>query len=101
MKYKQITSNYIDDVIAEAMYAREIEFFHYEFDSINFIELLKTMPEGAEHNALQDRLNQTLLQMAYVDNIYDSLKMQITDEVAHQEAIIRTAEKRKNYVPTK
>ena len=101
MKYQQLTSDYKDDTIAEAMYGREIEYFHYEFDSLNFTSMLNTLPDGAERDALQERLNQTLKQMEYVDRIYDALKKQITDQASHEAAIIRTTEKRKNHVLTK
>ena len=95
MKYAQISSTYKDDTIAEAMYSREVEFFHYEFDANNFKFLLEAEPEGAYRDNLQKRLDDTLLQMDNVDRIYNALKAQITDEEAHQAAVLRTEEKRK------
>jgi 4-hydroxy-3-methylbut-2-enyl diphosphate reductase IspH len=101
MKYKQLTQQYRDDTLAEAMYGREVEYFHYEFDSVNFTTLLKTLPDGAERDSLQERLTQTLVQMDYVDKVYQALEAQITDQEAHEAAIVRTTQKRKDYVPAK
>lgn len=96
MIYKQLESTYKDDVLAEAMYAREVEFFHYDFDRRNFISILSQMESGPEKKALESRLNETIDQMAAVDNIYKALEEQIADENAHEAAILRTALKRKD-----
>jgi len=94
MNYKQIPSSYKDDTIAEAMYGRELEYFHYEFDATNFKHLLLTAPAGSYRDNLQERLDSTLTQMANVDAIYEALKLQITSPQAHESAVIRAAEKR-------
>lgn len=95
MKYTQIPQTYKDDVIAEAMYARELEYFHYEFDATNFRRLLETAPEGPYRDNLTERLEATLAQMRNVDAIYEALTSQITSTAAHLEAVARTTEKRK------
>ena len=98
MKYEQLASTYKDDVIAEAMYARELEYFHYEFDSINFMQLLTELPEGSARDDIENRLNDTLAQMDGVDRIYNALKSQITDIEAHQAAVQRAIVKREKQV---
>ena len=94
MKYEQLGKDYKSDVIADAMYAREVEYFHYEFDSINYEFLLNNAPKGADVTDIQKRLADTRLQMAAVDNTYEALKAQITDEAEHEAAVIRTTKKR-------
>ena len=101
MKYTQLPQTYQDDVLAEAMYGREVEHFHYKFDSINFAKLLETLPPSPYRENVQQRYDETIACMATVDNIYAALASQITDQEAHSAAILRTTEKRKNHVPTK
>ena len=94
MNYAQLTNTYKDDTIAEAMYGREVEYFHYEFDAKNFEFLLLTEPAGPNRDNLIERLEGSRAQMANVEGIYEALKAQITDEAAHQAAIVRTTKKR-------
>jgi hypothetical protein len=101
MEYSQITQTYRDDVLAEAMYGREIEYFHYDFDRINFAKLLETLPPSPYRDDVQQRHNETVDRMVTVDAIYAALASQITDPDAHAAAILRTTEKRRNHVPTK
>jgi len=101
MNYSQLSQTYQDDVLAEAMYGREVEHFHYKFDSINFAKLLETLPPSPYRENVQQRHDETLDRMATVDGIYAALASQITDPEAHAAAILRTTEKRKNYVPAK
>jgi hypothetical protein len=96
MKYVQLNSTYKDDTIAEAMYAREVEYFHYEFDAINFEVILKSEKNELRRTDLQDRLSTTRLEMEQVDAIYRALQSQITSEDAHQAAIARTTKKRED-----
>jgi len=101
MKYKQLKQIYCDDTLAEALYSREVECFHYEFDRINFAKLLETLPPSPYRDNVQQRHDETLDRMATVDAIYTALESQITDPEAHAAAIVRTTEKRKNHVPVK
>ncbi len=94
MNYKQLTETYKADTIANAMYAREIEYFHYEFDVRNFEHLLDNAPAGADTSDLQERLDSTRTQMLAVDNTYKALEAQITDQAEHEAAVIRTTKKR-------
>jgi len=101
MKYEQINPTYRDDLIAEALYSREIEYFHYDFDRINFEHILKDLPECDYRTSIEKRLFETIGAMAQVEKTADALRAQITDPEAHAAAIVRTTEKRKNHVPTK
>jgi len=94
MKYKQLPSTYKSDTIANAMYAREIEYFHYEFDATNFEHLIDNAPTGANTKDLQERLVNTREQMEAVDNTYKALEDQIVDQSEHEAAVIRTTKKR-------
>ena len=101
MKYTQLPQTYCDDVLAEAIYAREVEFFHYSFDKTNFVNLLQDMPPSDYRANIEARLASTIEQMGNVESIYNALLAQVTDADAHAAAIVRTTEKRKNYVPAK
>ena len=101
MKYEQISSTYRDDLIAEALYGREIEYFHYDFDRINFEHILIGLPECDYRTNIEKRLFDTIGAMVQIERTVAALRAQITDPEAHAAAIIRTTEKRKNHVPTK
>ncbi len=101
MIYTQLPQTYCDDVLAEAIYGREVEFFHYDFDRNNFVKLLENIPSGAYRDDIENRLSSTIEQMHNVELIYNALLAQITDQKAHGAAIIRTTEKRENHVPIK
>ena len=101
MKYEQIPQTYRNDLIAEALYSREIEYFHYDFDRINFEHILKDLPECDYRALLEKRHFDTVGAMAQVEKTIDALRAQITDLEAHAAAIVRTNEKRKNHVPAK
>jgi hypothetical protein len=101
MKYEQLPQTYRDDVIAEALYGREIEYFHYDFDRINFEHILKNLPECEYRTLIEKRHFDTVGAMAQVEKTAEALRAQITDPEAHAAAIVRTTEKRKNHVPAK
>lgn len=94
MKLTMLSQTYHDDTIAEAMYAREMEWFHYDFDRANFEYLLKqSLPAEYKKNVME-RLASTKEQMANVDAIYSALASQIKSKVAHAAAVKRTTAKR-------
>lgn len=95
MNYTQLPTTYKEDVIAEAMYAREMEYFHYEFDATNFRHLIQTAPDEAFRQEMAKRLDATLKQMETVEAIYAALQSQITSPEAHAAAVQRAIEKRK------
>ena len=94
MIFNQLPSTHRDDTIAEAMHGRELEFFHYDFDRINFEYMLTQLPIGDYRKQVEDRLAKTKVQMEIVESIHQALTAQITDQSAHQAAIERTTLKR-------
>jgi len=94
MIYTQIPATYKYDVLADAIYSREMEHFHYRLDAVNFTNLLETIEEGAYKQELQGRLASTLEQMAKVDSIYNALTAQIENPVMYAAAVERAAQKR-------
>jgi len=89
MEYTQLPKEYKYDVIAGAMYAREVELFHYDFDRINFEYLLSQLPEGEYYNEIQKRLDDTVRQMERVIIFRKSLVAQIDDMDAYTAAVKR------------
>jgi hypothetical protein len=94
MNYTLLPQTYRDDVLAEALYAREVEYFHYAFDLRNFEHMLAAMPLCPARDDLAARLQQTREQMATVQAVHAALMAQITDPDAHAAAVARTTEKR-------
>lgn len=94
MIFNQLASTHLEDTIAEAMHGRELEFFHYDFDRVNFEHMLSQLPDSDYRRQVETRLAETLVQMNIVETIYQALQAQILDETAHQAAIVRTTLKR-------
>ena len=95
MIYTQLTPDYKYDTIAEAIYAREVEYFHYDFDRVNFAYLISIAPDGEFKDTTAERLASTMQQMNSVLAIMDALKSQIDDSQAYAEAVVRVTAKRK------
>lgn len=95
MIYTQLTPDYKYDTIAEAIYAREVEYFHYDFDRTNFQYLLAAIPDSEFKNTTAERLASTMQQMNAVEAIMDALRSQIDDEQAYTAAVVRVTAKRK------
>ena len=94
MHFEQLDDDYRDDHIAQALYAREMEFFHYDFDRANFELLLADLEPGNYFDMIHKRLGETLVQMARVEAIHAALVSRITDPQAHLAAVERCARKR-------
>ena len=95
MKYTQLDTNYKYDTLAEAVYGREMEYFHYDFDRKNFEYLLANLPSSEYTQDIAKRLADTTMQMRNVGAIMDALLSQIDDQAAYDEAVLRAIEKRK------
>ena len=95
MDYEQLPNNYKYDTLADALYAREVEYFHYDFDRKNFEYLLANATDNEFASNVADRLNETRKQMDNVLLIISALKAQIDDEKAYAEAVERAIAKRK------
>ena len=98
MKYTQLEDDYKYDTLAEAIYGREVEFFHYEFDLKNFQHLVEIMSEGDNKEDIKGRITEIKGQMGNVDAIYHALQAQIEDKEAYAEAVERVTQKRKEKV---
>lgn len=93
MNYTQVDTSYKYDMLAENIYSREVEHFHYNFDKINFEKILETA-SGPFREDIQQRLNDTVTQMHIVENIYNALVAQIDDQAAYDAAVVRAQAKR-------
>ena len=95
MIYTQLSADYKYDVIVENIYAREMEYFHYDFDRINFLYLVSAVPDGEFKTNTAERLAATIQQMNSVEVIMAALRSQIDDEQAYAAAVVRVTAKRK------
>jgi len=95
MIYTQLSDDYKYDTLADAMYAREIEHFHYDFDRKNFEHLLANATDNEFAANVAERLNSTRKEMGNVLAIIAALKEQIEDEQAYADAVARVTAKRK------
>lgn len=95
MNYEQLSNNYKYDTLAEAMYTREVEYFHYDFDRKNFEHLLANATDNEFAANVAERLNSTRKEMGNVTLIISALKSQIEDEQAYAAAVERVTTKRK------
>jgi hypothetical protein len=96
MDFEQLSTDYQDDYIAEAMLGRETEWFHYSVDLQNFTDMLAALPaDAADKRAdLERRIADTKAQMDVVERVYAALKLRIRDPKAHAAAIERVKAKR-------
>ena len=94
MIYTQLPTSYKYDTLAEAIYGREIEYFHYDFDRINFEHILAELPECDYRTNIEKRLFDTIAMMAQSEKTMAALVAQIDNKEAYAAAVIRTTEKR-------
>ena len=95
MDYLQLSDEYKYDTLADAMFAREVEYFHYDFDRKNFEYLLANATDNEFAANVAERLNSTRKEMGNVMLIILALKSQIQDEQAYEAAVVRVTAKRK------
>jgi hypothetical protein len=95
VQYEQLPNEYKYDTLADAMYAREVEYFHYDFDRKNFEHLLANATDNEFAANVADRLNDTRKQMGNVMLIISALKAQVDDKDAYAAAVERVTAKRK------
>jgi hypothetical protein len=88
MKYEQLPTEYKYDTLADAMYAREVEYFHYDFDRKNFEHLLANATDNEFAANVAERLDSTRKQMGNVEAVVEALKAQIDDADAYAAACI-------------
>lgn len=94
MIYTQLPPTYKYDTLAEAIYGREIEFWHYDFDRVNFEHILIGLPECEYRVNMEKRLSDTVAMMAQSEKTMQALWAQVDDKEAYDAAVIRTTEKR-------
>lgn len=91
MNYTQLElQTYLHETIASNVYAREAEYFHYDFDRKNFEYLITNLPDGPYKDNIKERLSSTIEQMGNVEAVCAALKSQIKDPVAYEAAVIKT-----------
>lgn len=95
MQYEQLSTDYKYDTLADAVYAREVEHFHYDFDRKNFEHLLANATDNEFAANVAERLNSTRKEMGNVMLIISALKSQIEDQQAYAAAVERVTAKRK------
>jgi hypothetical protein len=95
MKYEQLPTEYKYEILADAMYAREVEYFHYDFDRKNFEHLLANATDNEFAANVAERLDSTRKQMGNVEAVVEALKAQIDDADAYAAAVERVTAKRK------
>lgn len=95
MQYTQLPTSYKYETIADAIYAREVEYFHYAFDKTNFEYLIKTQSNGVFDESIHQRLSDTAMQMNNVLAIIEALKTQIDDQDAYALAVEVVTNRRK------
>ena len=95
MIYTQLSDDYKYNTLADAVYAREVEYFHYDFDRKNFEHLLANATDSEFAANIAERLNDTRKQMGSVEAIVIALKAQIEDQAAYDAAVVRVTAKRK------
>jgi hypothetical protein len=95
MNYEQLPTEYKYDTLADAMYAREVEYFHYDFDRKNFEHLLANATDNEFAANVAERLDATRKQMGNVMAVTEALRAQIDDADAYAAAVERATAKRK------
>ncbi len=95
MIYTQLSTAYKYDTIADAMYGREVEYFHYDFDRINFEHLLANATDNEFAANVAERLDATRKQMSNVAAVIAALRSQIDDQAEYEAAVERVTAKRK------
>ena len=94
MNYTQLTPDYKYRHLATAIYGREMEYFHYDFDRINFEHMASNLPDGPFKDDILNRIKEVKQQMQNLNAIMSALWAQVDDEEAYASAVEYTTEKR-------
>jgi hypothetical protein len=94
MIYSQLPPSYKYDTLADAVYGREVEYFHYDFDRMNFEYILKDLPECEYRTNIENLCADTVGMMAQVERTMAALLAQIDDPIAYAEGVARAIERR-------
>jgi hypothetical protein len=101
MEYTQLAKEYKYRHIANAIYARELEYFHYDFDRINFEYLIANLPQSESRENIEKRLSETKVQMESVMAIVVALNSQIDNKEDYDDAVAYVKQQRENEAKTK
>ena len=91
MEYSLLESTYKYDILAENIYQREKEYFHYQMDIENFNHMLANPIEGYDVGYIAQRIEETQKQQNICLQVYNALKAQITNQTAYDDALARRA----------
>jgi hypothetical protein len=94
MNYTQLTTDYKYRHLAAAIYAREMEHFHYEFDRINFQHMAADLADGQFKHDILNRIKEVEQQIQSVNAIMAALWAQVDDQEAYASAVEYITEKR-------
>ena len=87
MNYTQLDTDYKYRHLAKAIYDREMEYFHYDFDRINFEHIVANMSDGAFKDDLLKRIADVSEQMQNVLSVLGALWAQVDDQDAYVRAV--------------
>lgn len=94
MNYTQLSTDYKYRHLANAIYAREMEYFHYDFDRTNFEYLVANLPPSPFRDDVESRHKETLEQIKSVKAIMAALWAQVDDQDAYAEAVAHVTRER-------
>ena len=94
MKYTQLDNNYKYRHLANAIYGREMEYFHYDFDRINFEHMVMNTHDGPFKDDLIKRIADVSEQMRNVQAVLSALWAQVDDEEAYARAAEHVTQER-------
>lgn len=94
MNYTQLTPDYKYRHLATAIYAREMEYFHYDFDRINFQHMVANAPDSPFKDDIIKRITDVEHQMQTTTAILAALWAQVDDQDAYAIAVDYTTQKR-------
>lgn len=95
MRYSQLNAAYKYDVLAGALYAREVELFHYRFDAENYRHILHSAAPGKFREDISKRLSEAESAIETVVAVIAALESQISDTKAFKKAVSLAAAKRR------
>lgn len=95
MKYTQLDTDYKYRHLANAIYGREAEYFHYDFDRRNFEHMAASMPDCEFKDDLVNRIAEVSDQMESVLAVLSALWAQVDDQDAYARAVEYVTRERK------
>lgn len=101
MQYTQLTNDYKYRHIANAVYAREMEYFHYDFDRTNFIHMVANFSDGPFKDDIVKRIDEIEKQMQSVQAVIEALWAQVDDKEIYAKAVEYVTQERENKEPSK